>query len=130
MSEPIHQEVELPASPERVYQALTDAAQFSRFTGGAAAEIDAAPGGAFSCFGGMISGRNIELVPNRRIVQAWRAGNWGDGVYSIARFELQGQGGGTRLIFDHEGFPESQREHLDGGWHARYWAPLRDYLSE
>ncbi len=76
----------------------------------------------------MISGRNIELVPNRRIVQAWRVRDWGDGVYSIARFELNGQEE-TQLVFDHTGFPEDQREHLASGWHTRYWEPLRNYLG-
>jgi uncharacterized protein YndB with AHSA1/START domain len=125
----IHQEVTLKASPERVYAALTDAAQFSAFTGGAPAEISREAGGAFSCFGGMITGRNLELVPNRRLVQAWRAGNWGEGVYSVVRFDLEARGGETRLVFDHTGFPEEQRPHLEGGWQKMYWEPLRAYLK-
>lgn len=125
----IHQEITFNATPRRLYQALLDAKQFSEFTGGAPAQIDAAVGGAFSCFGGMITGRNVELDPDRRIVQAWRAGNWPEGVYSIVRFEMTGQGAGTKLTFDHSGFPDGQREHLDGGWHKMYWEPLRKYLS-
>ena len=72
MAMTLHQEVRIPASPSRVYQALTDATTFSAFTGGATADIEATPGGAFSCFGGMIVGRNVELVPDRLVVQAWR----------------------------------------------------------
>lgn len=125
----IHQEIVLKASPARVYEALTDARQFSAFTGGAPAEISAKAGGAFSCFGGRIVGQNVELVPDRRLVQAWRAGNWDEGVYSIARFELEPQGSGTRLVFDHAGFPEQQRAHLEGGWRAMYWEPLQKYLA-
>lgn len=124
----IHQEISFNAAPRRVYQALLDARQFSEFTGGAPAQIDPVVGGAFSCFGGMITGRNVELDPDRRIVQAWRAGSWPEGVYSIVRFELTGQGAGTQLTFDHSGFPDGQREHLDGGWHKMYWEPLRKYL--
>ena len=75
MSDPIHQEIVLSASPERVYQALTDAKQFSAVCGGAPTEISSEAGGAFSCFEGRIEGRNIELVANQRLVQAWRAGN-------------------------------------------------------
>ncbi|HLQ24941.1 MAG TPA: SRPBCC family protein [Acidiferrobacterales bacterium] len=129
MSTPIHQEVVFKASPKRIYEALTDAKQFSAFTGGAAAEISREAGGSFSCFGGMIAGRNVELLPNQRIVQAWRAGNWAAGVYSIVKFELQGQGSETRLVFDHAGFPEDQREHLEGGWQKMYWEPLKKYLT-
>ena len=125
----IHQEVVFKANSDRVYQALTDAKQFSAFTGGAPAEISREAGGAFSCFGGMIVGRNLELVLNRRLVQAWRAGNWSEGLYSIVKFELEAEGGETRLVFDHTGFPEDQRPHLEGGWPAMYWGPLRKYLA-
>jgi uncharacterized protein YndB with AHSA1/START domain len=129
MAEGIHQEVTIDASPERVYRALTDAKQFAELSGGAAAEISPDAGGAFSAFGGMIQGRNVELVPDRRIVQAWRVANWEPGVYSLVRFELQPAGTGTRLVFDHTGFPEGEREHLASGWHQQYWEPLRRYLT-
>jgi activator of HSP90 ATPase len=129
MSNTIRQAVIIKASPQRVYDALLDAKQFSAFTGGAPAEIDSKAGGAFSCFGGMITGRNVELVPNQRIVQAWRAGNWPEGVYSIVRFELDAQGSETRLTLDHSAFPEGNAEHLEGGWHKMYWEPLKKYLA-
>jgi activator of HSP90 ATPase len=129
MSISIRQEVIIKASPKRVYDALLDAKQFSAFTGGAPAEIDSKAGGAFSCFGGMITGRNVELMPNQRIVQAWRAGNWPEGVYSIVKFELDARGSETRLTLDHSAFPEGNAEHLEGGWHKMYWEPLKKYLA-
>ena len=118
MSEPIHHEIVLNASPERVYRALTDAEQFSAVSGGAPTEISTEAGRSFSCFEGRIKGRNIELVANRRVVQALRAGSWGEGQYSIVRIELEAQGADTRLVFDHDGFPAEQREQLEGGWQA------------
>lgn len=129
MSNPIHQEVTFTASPNKVYHALLDAQQFSQMSGGAPAEIESRAGGAFSCFGGMITGRHVELRDNQRIVQAWRAGNWPEGVYSIVRFELAPAGSGTRLTFSHEGFPDAMREHLEGGWHKMYWEPLKKHLG-
>ena len=128
MSEPIHQEVLITTSPKRIYEALLDAAQFKEFTGDTA-EIDRIAGGAFSLFGGRITGRNVELVPGQRIVQAWRAGHWPPGVYSIVRFELQDLGGDTKLVFDHSGFPADNRDHLETGWHKMYWEPLKTYLA-
>jgi activator of HSP90 ATPase len=127
--ERIHQEISVAAPSSRIYEALTDGAQFSKMTGGAPAEIDASAGGSFSCFGGMITGRIIECVPGERLVQAWRAKPWEAGVYSIVRFELRSEGKGTRVVLDHTGYPEGQGEHLDKGWHANYWEPLRTLLS-
>jgi activator of HSP90 ATPase len=129
MSTAIHQEINFKVSPDCVYEALTNSAQFSKATGGAPTEISSEAGGSFSCFGGMIVGRNIELVPYERIVQAWRAGNWDEGVYSIVKFEFKGQGEDTQLVFDHIGFPEGQEEHLGNGWYENYWKPLEKYFA-
>jgi uncharacterized protein YndB with AHSA1/START domain len=134
-AEAIHQEVIFNASRKRVYEALTDAGQFtkvvelSKVPGGPPAVISKEAGGAFSAFGGYITGRHIELVPNERIVQAWRAGSWEAGKYSIARFELKEQGGQTKLVFDHTGFPNGDAEHLLEGWNTNYWEALRKYLA-
>lgn len=139
--ESIHQELWLQTSPARVYFALTDSEQFQKLTLLSAAvnsgmvksttlaQIRPEVGGAFVLFGGIISGRVIELVPNERIVQAWRAADWPPGVYSIARFELRAEGPGTRLLFDHTGFPAGAAEHLAAGWRGNYWEPLKRLLS-
>jgi activator of HSP90 ATPase len=124
----IHQEVVLPVTPDLVYEVLTNARRFSELTG-APTDMSSEPGGSFSCFGGMILGRNIELIPNQRVVQAWRAKPWESGLYSITRFELQAEGSGTRVVFDHTGFPPDQREHLEGGWKSNYWEPLQKHFQ-
>jgi len=124
----LHQETTLKASPQRIYEALLDAKQFAAFSG-APAEIDPKAGGAFSMFGGLIAGRNVELVPNQRIVQAWRPTHWDPGVYSIVRFEMKSQDSETLVILDHTGFPEGEFDHLDWGWKNHYWEPLKKSLS-
>ncbi len=128
MSNTIHQEVDFKASAKRIYEALLNDKEHGEFTG-APAKISGDVGGAFSCHGGMVVGRNVELIPNKRIVQAWRIGDWDEGVYSIVRIELKEQGSQTRLILDHTGFPEGKGEHLEGGWHKMYWGPLQSYLA-
>ena len=81
-AEAIHQETLIKASPLRIYDALTDAEQFQKIEliGGARAladikakpaQISREPGGPFSLFGGYIVGRQLELLPGQRIVQAW-----------------------------------------------------------
>ena len=124
----IHQEIKLLAAPSRVYPSFVDSSAFAELTG-APASGDAVEGSAFSAFGGHITGRHVELVPNQRIVQAWRAKAWPEGLYSIARFELYAEGQGTKLVFDHNGFPEDMKEHLTNGWQANYWDPLRKHLG-
>ncbi len=124
----LHQEVHLAASPQRLYDVFLDSKQFAAFTG-MPADIDPKAGGALAMFGGLIVGRNVELVPAARIVQAWRATHWGEGVFSIARFDLKSAGTGTKLALDHKGFPAGQFDHLDDGWRGHYWEPLAKYLA-
>jgi activator of HSP90 ATPase len=124
----IHYEIDFKPSPQRLYEAILDQKQFAAFTG-MPATIDRTPGGAFSQFGGMIVGRNIEMVPNQRIVQAWHSGSWPSGIYSIAHFEFKPRGEETTLIFDHTGFPAGDYDSLDAGWHSHYWEPLKKFLA-
>ena len=124
----IHYDIDFKPSPQRLYEAILDQKQFVAFTG-MPATIDATPGGAFSQFGGMIVGRNIELVHNQRIVQAWRPTHWDPGIYSIAHFEFNARGSETTLVFDHTGFPAGEYDHLDFGWHSHYWDPLKKFLA-
>jgi activator of HSP90 ATPase len=140
-AESIHQEPVFKASRKRVYEALTDAKQFEKVVqlsgamksgmapGAKPAEISHEAGGAFALFGGYVTGRHLELVPNERIVQAWRAGSWDPGDYSIAKFQLVEQGAGTKIVFDHTGFPKGQAEHLAAGWKMNYWEPLQKILG-
>jgi activator of HSP90 ATPase len=123
----IHYQIDFAAAPRRLYQAILDQKQFAGFSG-RPATIDPAPGGAFSLFAGLIVGRNVELVTDSRIVQAWRPTHWDQGVYSIVHFEFTPRAAETTLIFDHTGFPAGEYDHLDSGWHSHYWEPLRKFL--
>ena len=125
----IHQEIVIDASPAAVYRTLTTAADFSRMTGGKKADISREVGGAISLFDGGISGRNVELVPEKRVVQAWRSNAWPEGVYSMIRFELMPEGKGTKLVFDQAGHPDGAQEMLEGGWHKMYWEPMSTMLA-
>ena len=130
MPNAIHQEITIDADPARVYKALTDRDQFGELTARGATELTADAGAYFALFDGHITGRNVELVPDRRLVQAWRAASWPEGMYSIVNFQLERDGGEqTRLVFDHTGFPAEAHDELASGWDKMYWEPLKRYLS-
>ena len=124
----LHQEIDFNVGPAKVYEALLDSKQFGTATG-MSAEIDPKAGGAFKTFGGLIGGRNVELVSNVRIVQAWRPGHWDPGVYSIVKFELKPRDTGSIVILDHTGFPEGDYGSLNEGWKARYWDPFTKFFA-
>ena len=132
----IHQEINFKVPPQQLYQTLLSSKKFSACTKKSfpefsemSATIDSSVGGTFSLFDGHIIGRILELVPNQRIVEAWRVVDWPAGVYSIAKFELEPQSAGTHLIFDHIGFPEGLKDHLTIGWQQHYWDALSKYFQ-
>jgi len=125
----LHQEVDFKATPHRIYEILLDSKLFSAFSG-EAATISQEAGGAFALFKGIIVGRNIELVPDQRIVQAWRPAYWEPGVYSLVKFELQPQESQTHVILDHTGFPEGHFASLSSGWKEHYWERLTKYMAK
>jgi len=129
----IHQEATINADPQAVYGVLTDGEKFGVATGMPAALSDR-EGETFSIFGGRVEGRQVELVPGRRIVQAWRFGAahpspWDPGVYSVVRFTLSGDEDGTRFVIDHAGVPPEWHEHISGGYPSFYQQPLERYFA-
>ena len=129
----IHQESVIAATPQAVYEVLTDGQKFAAATG-MPAQLSDRVGEAFSLFGGRVEGRQIELVPGQRIVQAWRFGamhpsEWDAGVYSVVRFTLSSQQDGTRFIIDHAGVPREWHDHIFTGYPSFYQQPLERYFA-
>jgi uncharacterized protein YndB with AHSA1/START domain len=125
----IHQEVTFAATPEKVYAAYTDEKQHAAFTG-APATIASTEGGAWSCHNGGITGRMLTLIPNKLIVQAWRASGWPEGAFSLVRIALEADGNGTKVVLDHDALPTEAVAHIDGGWHKMYWEPMTAYFAK
>jgi uncharacterized protein YndB with AHSA1/START domain len=129
MTKTIRQQMLLPAAPKKVYDALIDEKKHAGFTG-AAAKISKKVGGAFSCYDGYITGLNIELVPSKRLVQAWRAQGWPAGTFSLVTFALASAAGGkTKLTFTQLGVPASDYKAKSNGWRTHYWEPLKKFLE-
>lgn len=89
----IHQRAVVPASPRQGYAVLADAGALSALSG-MAGQAGRVEGAEFSVFGGHVTGRQIELVPGQRIVQAWRFPVWGGGL-AICRSSGGGRSGKT-----------------------------------
>ncbi|MFN7990781.1 MAG: SRPBCC family protein [Candidatus Micrarchaeia archaeon] len=122
----IKQTVDFRASPHEVYEALMDQKKHSEFTG-SPARISRNIGGNFSAYGGGIHGRNIELVPDRRIVQDWHCETegWPEGHLSRVEFVLEKSAGGTLLRFTQSRVPDKAYEDIRDGWEEYYWKPMK-----
>lgn len=126
----IEQTVTFEASPHDVYEALMDSDKHSQFTG-AMASISREVGGSFTAYDGALSGTNLELVPDVKIVQSWRGSDdgWPADHYSTATFSLEAIDGGTRLTFVQTGVPEQSFEGISQGWQTYYWPKMKQMLE-
>ena len=130
MTKTIRQNAFIRATPQQVYSALLNEKKHAAFTG-AAAKISTKVGGAFTCYDGYITGTNVELVPGKRIVQAWRSQDWPVGTYSLVTFALaKSPGSKTKLSFTQLGVPASDFKDKSGGWRTHYWQPLKKYFEK
>jgi uncharacterized protein YndB with AHSA1/START domain len=130
----IHLNALIDATPLDVYAYLTDGEAFGAATG-MTAQIEPREGSTFSLFDGRIEGRQVELVPRERVVQAWRFGAahpdvWDPGVYSIVRFTLIAQGAQTRFVVDHEAIPGEWSAHIESGYPSFYAEPMNRYFAD
>jgi len=129
-------EIDIAAPPERVFQALTDAAQLKRWFSDPSCpvklwEMDARLGGRyryatekgtvvvnnvseFECHGEI-----LEFDPPRLLVYTW-IGNWHDDPtrHTVVRWELTPQAGGTHVKVTHSGLASLPiaRKDYTGGW--------------
>jgi len=129
MSKLIQQTLVFHAPPHEVYEALMDSEKHAAFTG-SRASLSREVGGSIMAYDGYITGKNIELVPDKKIVQDWRAVDWPEGYFSRITFELAAVPEGTRLDFTHADVPEGTEEEFTQGWIDNYWEPLKAYLGE
>ena len=117
-------EIEIAASPETVWELLTDENEATRWMG-QSAEFDLQPGGLYRVEvipGNSARGEFVEIDRPRRLVYTWgwETGGSKDSVppgSSTIEFELEPKGGGTLLHFRHTGLPSAE----SAGSHANGW---------
>ncbi len=104
--------------------------EHAKFTG-ERATIRAKAGAPFSCYDDYITGFTLDLLPGKRIVQAWRSRDWPEGHFSIVTFSLSAKpGGNTQLHFTQIGVPAGDYAKKNVGWRTHYWQPLNAYLKK
>lgn len=116
-------------SAERIYRAWLDSQEHSGFTG-SPAQVDPAVGGEFTAWDGYISGKNIELKPFHRIVQAWRTTEFPKGSPSSQlEIKIEDVDEGAKVTIIHIGIPDGQSEDYRQGWEEFYFEPMQHYFS-
>ena len=126
MCKTIKHKVRFKTPPETIYDLLADSRMRTEVTGREALISDKI-GGKFSTDAGQVTGVNVDLVPGRRLVQAWRRKDFPEGIYSMAAITLAPTpSGGTELVLTHRGVPKHLLDQIEDYWRAVYWAPMKE----
>lgn len=116
----------IAADPEEVFAALTNPFQIEIWSG-YPADMKAEAGYVFSLWEGDITGVNLEVVPNRRLVQEWFFGEQEE--QSLVEIKLKKENGKTVLDLKHTHIPAEVYEEITGGWREYYLGSMKEMLE-
>lgn len=119
-------QLEIIADREDVFAALTNPFQIELWSG-YPADMKAEAGYVFSLWEGDITGVNLEVVPNKSLVQEWFFGEQEEP--SIVRITLKQQGDRTRVELSHTHIPEEVFEEITEGWREYYLGAIKGMLE-
>ena len=130
MTKPIIQKIKFSGvSSETLYSQYLNPKVHSEITDSTAV-ISSKEGKNFSAYDGYITGKNIRLLPDKMIVQSWKASDWKENEESVLVLEFENSGEDCFLQMTHIGVPESELSGISRGWKDFYWSPWKKYLKE
>ena len=118
--------LEIIAEPEEVFAALTNPFQIGLWSG-YPADMKAEAGYVFSLWEGDITGVNLEVVPDRLLVQEWFFGETEQ--RSIVTIKLKKDGSRTRVELEHTNIPDEVFEEIVEGWKEYYLGSIKGLLE-
>ncbi|MBI4407540.1 MAG: SRPBCC domain-containing protein [Candidatus Kerfeldbacteria bacterium] len=119
----------IPATPAQIYAAWLDGKKHAAMTGGKATG-SAKVGSKFTAWDGYIWGKNVKLLKDKLIVQAWRTSEFSDDdPDSTLTITLTKIKSGTKLSLKHGGTPKTQEASYRSGWHEHYFDPMQEYFA-
>ena len=130
MSEQINLSALFPVSPNRIFNAWLNGKEHTVMTG-AKATASTKVGGKFTAWDGYISGINLELISNKRILQSWRSTEFPNGhLDSYLLVKLEEVKVGTKVALVHSEIPEGQSASYKKGWRDFYFIPMKAYFAK
>lgn len=97
---------------------------------GRPAKISHKVGGTFTAFGGAIGGKNLAVIPEKRMVQLWRANHWKKEDWSVLILTFSRAPGSAQINLVHVGVPQYDHKGVREGWPKYYWRPWKKFLAK
>ena len=113
-----------------LYSMYLDSKHHSGITNGKPAKIAPKEGASYSANGGGHSGRILQLVPDRLIVQSFVATDWTKkDIDSTLTLLFEQKGKDAVLHMTHANVPDKRTKEITKGWKDFYWTPWKKYLA-
>jgi activator of HSP90 ATPase len=105
------------AEPSDISTALTNPSTIELWSG-YPAEMSTEPGSEFSLWEGDITGRNLEFVQDKKVVQEWYFGEQAD--KSIVTINISADGENSLVTVEHTNIPDDDFKDISEGWREYY----------
>jgi activator of HSP90 ATPase len=114
--------------PDVLYAAWLSSDLHTKMTGGVAT-CGNKVGDAYSAWDGYISGENVELVENEKIVQTWRTSEFAESDEdSMLTITFSKVNSNTELKLQQTNIPEGQTQY-EKGWVDHYFTPMKAFFK-
>lgn len=120
-----------PTTSKQLYTDWLNSEGHSNFTGGEAKATNKL-GASFTAWDGYITGSNLSLEQNFRIVQSWRTSEFSnDEEDSKLELTLDSiSSDQVKLTLNHSNIPKGDGEKYKLGWIEHYFEPMLNYYKQ
>ena len=126
MSKTIRKVYKISSQTDDVWQALVDPVMIDKWSG-SSNKMSSEVGRDFELWDGDIFGKNLEVIPGKKLVQEWYGGNWPEP--SKVTFTIKKDQKGTILELVQINVPDEEFEDIERGWDEYYLGPIKEMLE-
>lgn len=114
------------AEPSDVYSALTNPFTIELWSG-YPAKMSTEPGSEFSLWEGDITGKNLELIQDKKVVQEWYFGDQPE--KSVVTIDIRSDGENSLVTVEHSNIPDDEFAQISEGWRDFYIGAIISFFN-
>jgi len=114
------------AETSDVYAALTNPYTIELWTG-YPAQMSTEPGSEFSLWEGDITGKNIEFIQDRKVVQEWYFGDQTE--KSLVTITISPDRENSQVTVEHSNIPDEEYNDIAEGWREYYIGAIMNFFN-
>jgi activator of HSP90 ATPase len=116
----------IDAEPADVYSAITNPYTISLWSGYPAV-MSEEPGSEFSLWEGDITGKNLEFIKDKKIVQEWYFGDQKE--KSIVTITINADRSKSHVTVEHTNIPDDEFSGIAEGWKDFYFDAINNFFN-